>query len=61
MRLAFVLGSGLGAFADELEDAVAALVSVGYSEKDGRKRVEQAAKTVAPGDLEGLVRAALQG
>lgn len=44
----------------EIEDAVLALVSVGYTEKDGRKRVEQVAESVAPGDLEQLVRAALQ-
>ena len=34
VRLAFVLGSGLGAFADELEDAV----SVGYDELPGMPR-----------------------
>ncbi len=44
----------------EIEDAVLALVSVGYTEKDGRKRVERVADSVAPGDLEELVRAALQ-
>ncbi|MFT4539318.1 MAG: Holliday junction DNA helicase RuvA [Planctomycetota bacterium] len=45
---------------NEIEDAVLALVSVGYSEKDGRKRVERVADSVEPGDLEQLVRAALQ-
>lgn len=44
-----------------LEDAIAALVSIGYSDKDARKQVERAAKTVAPEDLETLVRVALQG
>jgi len=44
-----------------IEDAVQALVSVGYSEKDGRKRVEQAADSVDASDLEQLVRVALRG
>lgn len=46
---------------EQLEDAVTALVSIGYSEKDARKQVERAAKQVDPSDLEQLVRAALQG
>ena len=44
-----------------LEDAVAALVSIGYSDKEARKSVEAAAKRVEQGDLETLVRAALAG
>jgi Holliday junction DNA helicase RuvA len=44
-----------------LEDAVAALVSIGYSEKEARKSVEAAAKRVDRLDLEKLVRAALAG
>lgn len=44
-----------------IEDAVAALVSVGYSDKEGRKLVERAARTVDPADLEQLVRVALRG
>jgi Holliday junction DNA helicase RuvA len=47
--------------ADALEDAVTALISIGYSEKDARKQIERAAKTVPVTDLERLVRAALQG
>jgi len=42
-----------------VDDAVAALVSIGYSEKDARANVERAAKKVDKKDLEGLVRAAL--
>ena len=45
----------------ELEDAITALVSIGYSEKEARKQVERAAKQVDPANLEKLVRAALQG
>lgn len=44
-----------------LEDAIAALVSIGYSEKEARKSVEAAAKRVDRRDLEVLVRAALAG
>lgn len=44
-----------------LEDAVTALISIGYSEKDARKQVERAAKSVPASDLERLVRTALQG
>lgn len=44
-----------------LDDAVAALVSIGYSEKDARRSVGRAAETVDPGDLELLVRTALSG
>ena len=42
-----------------VEDAVAALLSIGYSEKDARTSVERAAKKVDRKDLESLVRAAL--
>ena len=41
------------------EDAVAALVSIGYADKDARKQVERAATRVGAADLETLVRAAL--
>jgi len=44
-----------------LEDAVAALLSLGYGERDARKLVERAAQAVDPSDLEALVRAALRG
>jgi Holliday junction resolvasome RuvABC DNA-binding subunit len=43
-----------------MEDAVHALVSIGYSDKEARKNVEQAASQVDEGDLEGLVRTALR-
>lgn len=43
-----------------LEDAVRALVSIGYSDKEARKAVERAATKVPAGDLERLVRTALQ-
>ncbi|MDF1839151.1 MAG: Holliday junction branch migration protein RuvA [Planctomycetota bacterium] len=43
-----------------IEDAVQALMSIGYPEKDATKRVENAAKNVDPGDLETLVRTAIQ-
>lgn len=46
---------------DALEDAITALISIGYSEKDARKQIERAAKSVPVTDLERLVRAALQG
>ncbi|MAF64733.1 MAG: Holliday junction branch migration protein RuvA [Planctomycetes bacterium] len=44
-----------------LEDAVTALVSVGYKEKEARRQVERAAESVDAGDLELLVRTALRG
>jgi Holliday junction DNA helicase RuvA len=44
-----------------IEDALSALVSVGYTEKDARKQVERAAKHVDPTDLELLIRTALHG
>ncbi len=40
---------------------MAALVSIGYGEKDARKQVERAAREVGPQDLELLVRTALAG
>lgn len=43
-----------------LADAAAALVSIGFSDKDARKQVERAAERVDPANLEALVRAALQ-
>lgn len=42
-----------------LEDAVRALTSIGYSDKEARKSVEKAAARVKDGDLETLVRVAL--
>lgn len=44
-----------------LDDAVAALVSIGYSEKEARKNVEKAAARGTKKDLETLLRAALAG
>jgi Holliday junction DNA helicase RuvA len=42
-----------------VDDAVVALVSIGYSEKEARKSVERAADKVDSKNLEELVRAAL--
>jgi Holliday junction DNA helicase RuvA len=44
-----------------VDDAVSALTSIGYSEKEARKSVERAAATIDTNDLESLVRAALAG
>jgi Holliday junction DNA helicase RuvA len=44
-----------------IEDAVAALVSIGYADKEARASVERAAKKVDRSDLEKLVRSALTG
>ena len=44
-----------------LEDAVRALASIGYSEKEARRQVERAAVEVGHGDLERLVRSAIAG
>jgi Holliday junction resolvasome RuvABC DNA-binding subunit len=41
------------------DDAVRALTSIGYSEKEAHKSVERAAQKVDPSDLELLVRTAL--
>ena len=43
------------------EDAVRALVSIGYTEKEARKSVDRAAKRTDSEDLELLVRTALRG
>jgi Holliday junction DNA helicase RuvA len=43
-----------------IEDAVQALMSIGYPEKEATKRVESASKQVDPNDLEGLLLAAIQ-
>jgi len=43
-----------------IEDAVRALVSIGYSDKEARKSVEKAAAEAKDADLETLVRTALQ-
>jgi Holliday junction DNA helicase RuvA len=44
-----------------LEDAVSALVSLGFAEKDARKRVGKATQTIDPDDLGQLVQAAFRG
>jgi Holliday junction DNA helicase RuvA len=44
-----------------VDDAVAALVSIGYSEKEARKAAERAAKDPGATDLDGLLRTALRG
>jgi Holliday junction resolvasome RuvABC DNA-binding subunit len=41
-------------------DAVHALLSIGYGEKDARKAVARAAAKAPDADLEALIRAALQ-
>ena len=46
-------------FGERLEDAVRALSSIGYSEKEARRQVQRAAREVGPEDLEQLVRAAI--
>ena len=46
--------------AGALEDAVQALVSIGYTEKEARKSVERAAESVGREDLEALLRTALR-
>lgn len=43
-----------------LADAITALVSIGYSEKEATKKAETAATDVGTGDLEALVRAAMR-
>ena len=43
-----------------VEDAVGALLALGFKEKEARKNVERAAKQVDSGDLETLVRVALR-
>jgi Holliday junction DNA helicase RuvA len=44
-----------------IDDAVAALLSIGYAEKEARASVERALKKVDRNDLEKLVRTALTG
>jgi Holliday junction resolvasome RuvABC DNA-binding subunit len=44
-----------------VEDAINALVSIGYSEKQARAGVERAAQSVDTKNIEALVRAALAG
>jgi len=44
-----------------LDDAVAALVSIGFTEKEAKKAAEKAAKEVGADDLDALLRAALRG
>ena len=48
-----------GAGKRTLEDAVRALVSIGYSDREARRSVESASSKVDPEDLELLVRTAL--
>lgn len=43
-----------------IEDAVQALISIGFKENDARKAVKRAAESVDAGDLELLVRTALR-
>ena len=43
-----------------LEDAIGALLALGFKEKEARKNVERAATEVDPKDLEALVRVALR-
>ncbi|HVF57161.1 MAG TPA: purine-nucleoside phosphorylase [Pyrinomonadaceae bacterium] len=59
LRIALVLGSGLGAFADELEDAEA----IPYEEIPGfaRSTVEGHAGRLVAGKIEGVHVAAMQG
>src|SRR5829696_1966093 len=58
-RVALVLGSGLGAFADDIEDAVA----IPYEEIPGfaRPTVEGHAGRMVLGKIEGVSVAAMQG
>lgn len=55
-----VLVPAPGRSSQVVEDAVAALLSIGYAEKEARKNVERAAREVDDGDLEALVRSALR-
>ncbi len=49
-----------GPAAGNVEDAIGALMSIGYTEKEAKTRVQKAADAVDPTDLEALVRAAIQ-
>lgn len=69
-RLAAELGVALGSADVVLEpkapprgvqDAIAALVSIGYGETEARAAIEKARKKTKSDELEKLVRAALQG
>ncbi len=51
---------GRAAVEGNLSDAIGALVSIGFSEKEARKQVEAALRKVGPSSLEELVRVALQ-
>ncbi|MEZ6013560.1 MAG: Holliday junction branch migration protein RuvA [Planctomycetota bacterium] len=42
-------------------DAIAALMSIGFTDKEAKKQVDRARETVDANDLEALVRAAIQG
>ncbi len=42
-------------------DAIAALMSIGYTDKEAKKQVDRAREAVDARDLEALVRAAIQG
>lgn len=55
-----VLVPAAGRASQVVEDAVAALLSIGYAEKEARKNVERAAREVDDSDLEALVRSALR-
>ncbi len=59
LRAQTVSRAGAAAPATEVDDAIQALVSIGYSEKEARKSVERAAQKVDVRNLELLVRAAL--
>lgn len=48
------------ALSNNAADAVTALVSIGYSEKEAAKNVDKALKDVGDEDLEALVRAAMR-
>ncbi len=48
-----------GVAASLVEDAVSALLSIGYTEKEARRNVEKVAATLDSPDLEQLVRAAI--
>ena len=52
--------AGTSPAAGNVEDAIGALMSIGYTEKEAKSRVSKAADAVDPSDLEALVRAAIQ-
>ena len=54
------LEPGQGSAPPNLSDAITALVSIGYSEKEATKKAEAAATEVGTDDLEVLVRAAMR-